>query len=285
MIVRVFIVFLNLLYATTVYSISNTNNNTINTLNEHLEADFKLLKAEHCTKGVLKSVTLDEFILLFYEGVNECLSFLSTFNCNRSLYKRRAKVLRKQFKKGKSKHPIFPKLNRRSIRKAFNSGSKECSESFDTFKGKWFGHWQSMLVEHYWLPTTLLNTPVKVRNYTANIEAYQTAFVGDGFGWNYQIRINKYSYILGFVCHLNSEGDVYMKRPHIGIQHHQNSMLWLTKDHVYYEFVCNTKAHKNLPKHYVISGGLFNDRLKHKKLTQLFQDVYFDKLFAVNTKH
>lgn len=142
--------------------------------------------------------------------------------------------------------------------------------SLSQFSGEWHGNWKETRVHHLWLP---------VREYVQEITdevtlmAFQSCFTGDGFGWNYVIQQNNQIVILGFVFHFNADKNITSKNPHYAFSNHNNELIWVSEDHIYYEFVCNS-SNCFEDRHYVISGAAYNEQTKQLKFPYGFQTIY-----------
>lgn len=134
---------------------------------------------------------------------------------------------------------------------SFNtSKSNKSSGVLHTFSGEWFGKWQSMSVEHLWLPIRKCNLKIDPEH---EVIGFQTCFTGDGFGWNYLIQKGEDVIILGHVYHFNEKGTLDYENPHYAFLNDQSQLTWVSDNHVYYEFVCDDKKCAN-DKHYVITA-------------------------------
>ena len=212
----------------------------------------------------------DYFIKLFLEGIIKSNNFLEKIN--------KPKRIDNYLKFINSAYSYIDSLDIGHSKNNYNQFNK-CSLSifekaeinvFRRFMGKWSGYWKKYYVEQYWLKPKKVNIPLKA--YT--IELIQTVYIGDGIGWNYVISIGDKYYVLGFSCHLNSKGKVNLKRPHIGFLHQTNGLVWLTEDHLYFEFICRNKAHINIPPHYVINGMSYVKNGKNFFINDQFSTTY-----------
>lgn len=140
------------------------------------------------------------------------------------------------------------------------STSDKSSEVLHTFSGEWFGKWQSMDVEHLWLPIRSCNVKIGLGY---KVIGFQSCFTGDGFGWNYLIQNGEEITILGHVYHFNKNGALDYENPHYAFLNDQSQLTWVSDNHVYYEFVCEDKKCA-FGKHYVITAMPYsnNDTLK-----------------------
>ena len=234
--------------------------------------DYSKLKSTVKSK-IFNDVTEKEFQFLFYEGIEESIAFLDTIQLPKHQHEYQ-QIIQKTLKWQNRQHIKLPshQINSKTtIEVKVNKGY----ELFKSFTGKWFGLRDSKFVNHYWL------SPWKLKNSSLGvllIESFQTAFTGDGFGWNYQINYKEASYIIGYVCHFDDTGKIVMKRPHVGIPLTDHSIIWLTKDHVYIESIYQNKASSNSRKYYIISGVYFDRLSINFKIMKFFQEVYFSNL-------
>tara|TARA_R110002073_G_scaffold108336_8_gene243573 strand:+ start:7292 stop:8152 length:861 start_codon:yes stop_codon:yes gene_type:complete len=249
-------------------------------ISEFLKEDLKELKTQS-NSIFFKHISSEKFTTLFYEGVCESASFLDSFILTGQIekYKKQIQKAVLSHQKTQIQHDITSEFENNSFLNTIYHGAINGYNLFNLFSGKWFGHWNLKRVEHYWLTPRLVENPKSAETFEISIESFQSAFTGDGFGWNYQICKDDTSYIVGFVCHYNSNGEIIMKRPHIGIPQADNSIIWITRNHVYFEFVCKDLNHRDLSTHYVISGASFQENDAFFEITKTFQAVYFNCLF------
>jgi hypothetical protein len=145
--------------------------------------------------------------------------------------------------------------------------------SLDQFSGTWHGNWGKMLVHHLWLP---------VRRFVQSIAegttliSFQSCFTGDGFGWNYVLEQGNQIIILGFILHFDDNGTITSKNPHYAFLNNSNQLIWVSEDHIYYEFICDNSNCSD-EKHYVISGAAYEKHTNRVKLTSGFQTVYLPR--------
>lgn len=140
------------------------------------------------------------------------------------------------------------------------SDSDKSADVLQTFSGEWFGKWQSMSVEHLWLPIRKCNFKIGLEH---KVIGFQTCFTGDGFGWNYLIQKGEETIILGHVYHFNENGNMDYENPHYALLNGESQLTWVSDNHVYYEFVCEDEKCA-AGKHYVITAMPYSnhDRLK-----------------------
>lgn len=246
-------------------------------LNNLLLKDYYKLK-EHNNSTFLKTLSPEEFVALFHEGIEASISFIENYKKPGKMqdYNNKIKQVITFHKRSKNQHKIHAvKLNFDLNKTSFeNNGNRE--HIFKAFSGKWFGFWKSTMVKHHWLlPREFSKIKLPYSNRELILNYYQSAFTGDGFGWNYQIKMNGKSFLVGYVCHFDENGHLCMKRPHIGVLQKNNAIIWITKDHIYYEFICKGgKHHNGLPPHYVITGAYFKNGMEMSDKTVMFQEIY-----------
>ncbi len=246
-------------------------------LDKLLLSDQQLL-IENCNASAFQQISETVFISQFYEGISQCLLFLEQL-LQRENLKMQHRRLKKTITHHEAKqigHPILPNPMDKRIKKILQLNSDNGDRIFDSFSGKWFGHWNNYRMEHHWLPPKAIDTTLLIFP-EVSLQVYQTAYTGDGFGWNYQIKKNGTSLLMGYVCHINAQGQIIQKRPHIGLPQPDNSIIWITKDHIYFEYICPDPNHKNVPKHYVITGAQFRGKEMVPKTHFAFQEIYFSK--------
>ena len=159
------------------------------------------------------------------------------------------------------------KFNDSDHRPNFNEYRRDTKESIKTlkfFSGKWYGKWREMSVNHLWLSPVKLNKEISINSKVFYLKAYQSVFIGDGIGWNYILENEGISYVLGMTYHYK-KGKITMSRPHIGFTQNKNTIIWQTKDHVYFEYICRCKK-IGRKKHYLIDGVY----LKHEAFRAIY---------------
>lgn len=226
-------------------------------------------------RDYMGQVSKDYFTELFYEGIERA---------NQLFYREYfTKYAQKKYTKGVKKiihsyastseyHSIEKHLIDKNIQGSL--GVWPADSIFDVFSGEWYGTWKSEEVDHFWLRTQKLPNLSVFEEMEFSIVAFQSVYTGDGIGWNYLMEKEGMRYMLGFVVHFNEAGNIYLKRPHIGIPQLNGSIIWKTKDHMYVEFVCNKHSCDIKPEHYVITGISFISRKKNLKLIESFQAIY-----------
>ena len=269
-----FIVFILIFSCKRKKDLSNINSEETN-IHQLLKEDYTALKSNKDFQ-LQEKISTQEFILLFFEGIHESISLLEAIKKEKQTDQYQdliEKTLELQSQKP-LKHSLKISNVLYEYSEDITNNAIDGYKLFNFFSGRWFGLWGTDIVQHQWLLPWKLNSLIpNTDNYS--ISSFQTAWTGDGFGWNYQIQKNGKSYIIGYVCHFNESGKVTMKRPHIGFPQPNNSIIWLTKDHVYIESICENQEYSTNPKHYVISGSYFNDKQQPAVILKTFQEVYF----------
>lgn len=121
------------------------------------------------------------------------------------------------------------------------TNARDAVSALESFKGSWFGLWDTMKVAHDW--ADVIHEEGLMLQY---------AWIGDGFGWNIVDGDSAASWILGTVYHVE-DGDVTrvrFRRPHVGIAFGSERLAWITRGEVFLEQVRDDR--------YVITG--FNYR-------------------------
>ncbi|TMM51975.1 hypothetical protein FEE95_21400 [Maribacter algarum] len=229
-------------------------------LREQLATDF-LEILEFSEKMKLYGITQENFESFFHKGALESFNFhqsshyMKQSNLNRM-------IERELINYQDLKHPL---------KKPSKSNSKNLKvrSVLNTFSGEWSGKWKSMPVRHLWLPFKEINLEI---NELFKIIGFQTCFTGDGFGWNYLIQKGEETIILGHVYHFNTIGKLDYENPHYALVNNQSQLTWVSDNHIYYEFVCDNKKHKN-ERHYVITALPYSRENKLKFGTPI-QAIY-----------
>ena len=135
---------------------------------------------------------------------------------------------------------------------------KRWHRTFEAFRGKWYGKWDKMVVDHHWYPVQTLAPRIRVPGFhDVYVASSQFAWVGDGFGWNViasEEADERKVFVLGAVYHVD-EGDplrVRLYRPHIGVICSDQRMLWMTRKEVFFEEKFD--ADEVQPERYAITG-------------------------------
>jgi hypothetical protein len=109
--------------------------------------------------------------------------------------------------------------------------------ALEAFGGDWIGRWGDLPVEQRWEPVVAAPRELKVSGFV--LQRVQYAWVGDGFGYNYEVTRAGSRALLGAVFHLEptpSEVVAYLT-PHVGIAVAPSKVVWLTPEHVFFERV------------------------------------------------
>lgn len=145
--------------------------------------------------------------------------------------------------------------------------------ALERFTGPWYGLWDKMKVKHLWLP-------VRQSRHTLQgdfqLLAFQSAFTGDGIGWNFLVRHKGKVHMLGHVYHYDIEGHLSTQTPHYAYLDQAGQITWITKDHIFFETVCH-EDHGLAGKHYVITGESYDSSTNEPDATNRFQAIYLAK--------
>jgi hypothetical protein len=111
--------------------------------------------------------------------------------------------------------------------------------SFGPFSGRWYGLWDADRVDHEWSRVAIHEPPGHhPRLGGLAILATQSAWVGDGFGWNVVAGPRGGGeVILGTVYHVE-DGDrrrIRLHRPHVGVEAGPGRLIWITEGEVFLE--------------------------------------------------
>ncbi|MEO0570910.1 MAG: hypothetical protein AAF039_04330, partial [Bacteroidota bacterium] len=193
-------------------------------------------------------ISHEYFETLFWRGLSKAYHFHQSSN-----YIKRSNVnhyIEKELLQSPYlKHPLKkPEKN--------TSKSDKSLAVLNSFSGEWHGKWQSMHVEHLWLPIRKCTIKTGLEY---EIIGFQTCFTGDGFGWNYLVRKDGKIIILGHVYHFNKKGTLDYENPHYAFLNDQSQLTWVSDNHVYYEFVCND-SHCDFDSHYVITAIPYSNK-------------------------
>ncbi len=122
--------------------------------------------------------------------------------------------------------------------------------ALERFAGPWYGLWENMKVKHLWLPVRQSRHPLQG---DFRLLAFQSAFTGDGIGWNFLVRHEGAVHMLGHVYHFDLDGHLSTQTPHYAYLDQVGQITWITADHIFFETVCH-EDHGLAGKHYVITG-------------------------------
>ncbi|MEO0468911.1 MAG: hypothetical protein AAF206_04760 [Bacteroidota bacterium] len=225
-------------------------------LQPQLAADYDSLCA-HSEEMSLYRVSKPIFQYLFEEGLAKAEAFCRQFAPDADA---RLDALQQDLHPetfihpGRPAQPIVPT-------------EADAIQALQSFSGSWYGYWRDDLVSHHWLRVQKPN----VRH--DGLIAWQTCFTGDGFGWNYVVKMDGKICVLGYVFHFDAEGIFTKGRPHFAQLTEQGQILWFTEDHIYCEKVCQEKGCESA-EHYVITGGQFSGKAKYLSINKVFQAIY-----------
>ena len=146
-------------------------------------------------------------------------------------------------------------------------------EAYTNFQGFWHGRWKSVQVHHHWLPVREHYRKISENEF---LLGFQSCYTGDGIGWNYVVEKEGEIVLLGFVYHMTSEGSIAFGNPHYAFLNSGGQLIWVSDDHIYYEFTCTNPRCEN-GKHYVITGGGYEDKNKKPVLVSGFQAIYLSQ--------
>ncbi len=118
----------------------------------------------------------------------------------------------------------------------------DARKGFDPFSGLWFGRWDRDQVDHDWSHAVVFDPPqTDPRLGTLKILATQSAWIGDGFGWNVVAAPGDDAgeVILGTVYHVvdRQRDRVRLHRPHVGLDAGPGRLIWITAGEVFFEEV------------------------------------------------
>ena len=135
----------------------------------------------------------------------------------------------------------IPGLTADTVLEAVTGGLSRAQlwDALTPFDGDWEGRWQSMDVEHTWESRLDLARPVPISDTTElALIAYQFAWVGDGYGWNIEARVEAGSVLLGSVYHLDpNTGEPAYHVPHVGVPLGRGHVAWIVPGYLYLERV------------------------------------------------
>ena len=141
-----------------------------------------------------------------------------------------------------------------------DNGTRVAESVYGPFAGKWFGRWTDFEVDHHWSKVvscepTIPFTPNVASKSRHFIQAYQYAWIGDGYGINYLTREERKTesteeiryHLLGYVEHIKNGNfdQITARRPHVAIQlKHPGSICWITEREVFFEQASNVVGGK-----------------------------------------
>ena len=157
------------------------------------------------------------------------------------------------------------------------------SRAYGGFKGKWYGLWDKMKVDHHWSEIVEPDKPQRVRIKSGKpiwIRSYQYCWVGDGYGLNMIATTNPDAktgdFLLGYVIHIEN-GNIKRptkRRPHTGIFVDNNKLIWITAGEVFLEEIYEVAPGV---EGYAITGFFYKVRKGVLQTTKCFQAVYTRK--------
>lgn len=172
-------------------------------------------------------------------------------------------------------------LSEETIVKAIAGAERISSDrAYGGFKGKWYGQWDKMSVDHHWGRLVEPEKPQRVEvagDEPVWIRSYQYCWVGDGYGLNMIATGNPDSqsgdFLLGYVVHVE-DGDLdrpTKRRPHVGIFVGEGKLIWITAGEVFLEESYVVSAGVDA---YAITGFFYQVAGDSLQTTQCFQAVY-----------
>lgn len=152
--------------------------------------------------------------------------------------------------------------------------------AFGPFAGRWYGRWDQLKVDHHWHDVVSLNSHRALMDRASEEElplvvARQYAWIGNGFGWNFVVRVADLGdVVLGYVYLVDPRkaDAIRFSAPLVGYYDGPGRLIWITATSVYFEEVLVTP---NDVEHYAITG--FNYSVKDGVLNAedpAFQAVY-----------
>jgi hypothetical protein len=199
-------------------------------------------------------------------------------------------LLAKAILKFRQKAPFYLKghkdidgfeISRESIVEAVVGNNRISSRlAYAGFKGKWYGLWDRMSVDHHWGRLVEHGKPRRVEiagDMPVWIRSYQYCWVGDGYGLNMVATWNPDSqssdFLLGYVVHVE-KGDLdkpTKRRPHVGIFLGKSKLIWVTAGEVFLEESFEISPDKEA---YAITGFFYNVTEDTLRTIQCFQALY-----------
>ena len=172
-------------------------------------------------------------------------------------------------------------LSKETITEAI-AGKKRVSsrQAYGGFKGKWYGLWDKMSVDHHWGRIVEPDKPQRVEiagDEPVWIRSYQYCWVGDGYGLNMIATAEPDSqsgdFLLGYVVHVE-DGDLNRptkRRPHVGVFVGKGKLIWITAGEVFLEesYVVSPRVDA-----YAITGFFYKVADNTLRTTQCFQAIY-----------
>jgi len=135
-------------------------------------------------------------------------------------------------------------LNARTIEDRLSGKGRhiDARKGFEPFSGLWFGQWDRDRVDHDWSHAVIFDPPrTDPRLGKLKVLATQSAWIGDGFGWNVVAAPGDDAgeVILGTVYHVvdRQRDRIRVHRPHVGLDAGPGRLIWITASEVFFEEV------------------------------------------------
>lgn len=153
-------------------------------------------------------------------------------------------------------------------------------QAYGGFKGKWYGLWDKIKVDHHWGEIVKQNKPIRVQingDKSVWIRSYQYCWVGDGYGLNMIATEHQDSrfgdFLLGYVIHVEN-GNIKKptkRRPHVGLFVCNGKLIWITAGEVFLE-----ESYEVSPgvEAYAITGFFYKFKDSMLRTNQCFQAIY-----------
>ena len=172
-------------------------------------------------------------------------------------------------------------LSKEMVAKAIAGGGRISSRlAYGGFKGKWYGLWDKMSVDHHWGRIVEPGKPQRVEiagDEPVWIRSYQYCWVGDGYGLNMIATTGPGSqtgdFLLGYVVHVE-DGDLNKptkRRPHVGMFVGKSRLIWITAAEVFLEEIYAISPGVDA---YAITGFFYKVADNTLRTTKCFQAVY-----------
>lgn len=170
-------------------------------------------------------------------------------------------------------HLRFPRIHEVQRKSLSITRLSDGIAALERFTGPWYGLWEEMKVKHLWLPVRQSMHPLEG---DFQLLAFQSAFTGDGIGWNFLVRHQGEVHMLGHVYHYDSLGHLTNQTPHYAYLDQAGQITWITEGHIFFETVCH-EDHGHAGKHYVITGESYDPSSNEARVTNRFQAIYLAK--------
>ena len=175
-------------------------------------------------------------------------------------------------------------LSKETIIKAIAGTERISSDrAYGGFKGKWYGLWDKMSVDHHWGRIVEPEKPQRVEiagHEPVWIRSYQYCWVGDGYGLNMIATEDPDSqsgdFLLGYVVHVEGEdlNRPTKRRPHVGVFVGKGKLIWITAGEVFLEESYEISPGMDAS---AITGFFYKVTDNTLRTTQCFQAVYTRK--------